>query len=99
MYDEDKYLEKAYMIDRLNELSFAIFKAIREEAMKKRDSEYVKKITNSLLDYREKLGIKNPKVTKEEIEHYLRIVAYDTMIPRELLKNAMFDVANKNLYN
>lgn len=99
MYSEDQYIEKVSMIDKLNELSFEIHKAINEELMKNRDSKYSEKITNSFLDYRKKLGIKNPKVTKQEIEEYLRIVAYDPMIPRELLKNAMYDIANKNQYD
>jgi len=99
MYSEDQYLEKVNMIDKLNELSFEIYKAIDEESMKKRDSKYSEKITNSFLDYRKKLGIKNPKVTKQEIEEYLRIIAYDPMVPRELLKNAMYDIANKNQYD
>lgn len=95
MYDETQIKEKAQMRQKLNDLSIAIYKKTREKAMMKADAKYVKEIANSFLEYREQLGIKNQKCTKEEIDAFLRMTYYDTRIPKELLKNAMYEVVNQ----
>lgn len=94
MYKENMVNERAVIGSRIKDLSFAIYKRTREAAMMKVGSEYVKKITNSYLEYRKELGIRNPKCTKEEIDQYLRMVSYDFRVPKELLKNAIYDLAN-----
>lgn len=99
MYKENQYMEKADLEEKINNLVLAIHIKTRETAMRKSGSDYVRKITDSFLNYRKTLGIKNPKTTKEEIDAYLRTVSYDTKVPRELLKNAMFDLLNEKEYN
>ena len=99
MYKENQYIEMADMEQKINNLDLAIHIRTREEAMRKSGSDYVRKITDSFLKYKKSLEIKNPKTTKEEIDAYLRTVSYDTRVPRELLKNAMYDIANKKDYS
>lgn len=93
-YDDEK--KEQEITEKIKRLDLTVYSKIIEVKMMSSDPKDVKKITKNLLNYRRKLGIRNPKVTKLEIDDYLRVAAYDTMVPRELLRNAVFDVANEN---
>lgn len=98
LYDDDKNKEQE-ITEKIERLDLAAYSKILEVKMMNSDPKDVEKIIKNFLNYRKKLGIRNPKVTKLEIDDYLRVAAYDSMVPRELLRNAMFDLANKNEYN
>ncbi|MGP6207812.1 hypothetical protein ACNF42_07300 [Cuniculiplasma sp. SKW3] len=61
------------------------------------DSRQVREITEDFLKYRYELGIRSKKCTKEEVESYLRYLSYDILVPKDLLKNAVYEIANSEL--
>ena len=96
--EDNEYKEKEIK-EKIIRLDLSIYTKLMEVKMTSSDPKDVEKITTNFLNYRKKLGIRNPRVTKQEIEEYLRITAYDTIVPKELLRNAMYDIVNKPLYN
>ena len=99
MYEKTQYSEIGFLIKTFKDLELAIHLRAKEAAMNKINKEYVQKVTESFLSYRKSMGIRNPKVTKEEIESYLRNVSVDINVPREALKIAMYDMANEKTYD
>ena len=94
MYEETYNKDRVEMTTKIRNFSIAIYKKTKEVAMLNLDAEYVKEITDSYLKYRKHLGIRSPNCTKEEIDAYLRKVRFDSRVPQEMLKNAMYDIAN-----
>ncbi|MEM3905250.1 MAG: hypothetical protein QXZ17_00040 [Nitrososphaerota archaeon] len=95
MYEGDKH-KADEITEKIKRLGLSVYSEIRRIEATENGPMEVKKITAEFLDRRRSLGIRNQKVTKQEIEEYLRWHEYGILIPRELLKNAIFDIANKN---
>ncbi len=95
MYEGDKH-KADEITEKIKRLDLSVYSEIRRIEATENGPMEVKKITAEFLDRRRSLGIRNQKVTKQEIEEYLRWHEYGILIPRELLKNAIFDIANKN---
>ena len=95
MYEKEKS-KGAIIKERIKRLDLSVLSKIMKLEANEHGPEEVEKITSEFLNLREGIGIRNRKVTKQEVEDYIRVLQYDGVIPREMLKNAIFDKANRN---
>ncbi len=90
IYDDSNLSERIKIRTRINETSLEIYKGTQEIV----DAQYVEEVKNAYLEYRAKLGIKKGKCTKEEIDAFLRYIRFELTVPREFLRDAIYELTN-----